>query len=65
MPIKKIVTKILVLGKSFWINVVSMETKSYNQLKVGNHGNKQNCKNIVFDTYKEGNNTNIDFWKIV
>ena len=34
-------------------------------LEFGNHGNKQNCINVVFDTYKEGSNKDIGFGKII
>ena len=34
-------------------------------IKVGNHGNKQNCIQVVFDTYKVGGNKNIGYWKVI
>ena len=45
-----------------------MAIKSYNQLKFLNlvtMATKQNCIKGVFDTYKEGGNRNIGFWKII
>ena len=43
MLIRKVVTKILALGKLFTTVQVSMAIKSYNQLKFGNNGNNNNC----------------------
>ena len=66
MLVKKIVTKILVFGKSFRITLVSMAKKLYSQfLEFGNHGNNKRCIKAVFDSYKEGNKRNIGFWKII
>ena len=53
MLIKKVVKEIVVFGKLF------------QTIEFGNHGNKQNCIKGVFDTYKEGGDRNIGFWKII
>ena len=45
-----------------------MATQSYNQLKIcefGNHGNKQNCIKIVFDSHNEGSNKDVGFLKTI
>ena len=64
MLIKKVATKILFFGKLFWTTVVSMASKSYNQLKFLNlvtMATKQNCIKIGFDANKEGSIKDIGF----
>ena len=34
-------------------------------IEFGNHGNRQNCIKVDFDTYREGGNRNIGFWKTI
>ena len=65
MLIKKVVKKILILGKLFKTTVDSMTTKSAYVIALGNHGNKQNCINVDFYTYKEVGNRNIGFGKMI
>ena len=63
MLIKKVEIQILVLGKLFRTNVVSMAIRSYNQLifLIGNHGNNKNSIKAIFYAYQEGTNNIIGF----
>ena len=69
MLIKKVGIKIKVLRKLFRTTVVSMTTKSHNQLKFLNlvmMATTTICtKNSFFYANKEGSNKNIGFRKII
>ena len=61
-------TKVLVFGKLFGTTVVSMATKSYDQIKFLNYvtmATTKNCIKIDFDANKECGNTDIGVCKII
>ena len=61
MLIKKVVKIILIFRKLFW-TIAVLATKSSYSIYFGNHGNRQNCVKVVFDTYNECGNKNSVFY---